>query len=110
MRLGGATTWAAVEADLLADGSGAGAAVAFSIFCPDWTAVDSLSVVAAPGVAAVRSQPGAWLVTGLVRGAAAAFYPAVAGGAPVFAVDAAAGRNATEANVGRRAREPAWGA
>ena len=54
VRLGGATTWAAVEADLLADGSGAGAAVAFSIFCPDWTAVDSLSVVAAPGVAAVR--------------------------------------------------------
>ena len=97
VREGGATTWAAVEADLLADGSGAGAAVTFTLYCPDWLAAD-LSVVAAPGVAATRSQPGAWLVTGLVRGAAAAFYPA-ASGAPAFSVDAAVGRNASEANT-----------
>ena len=99
VRAGGATTWAAVEADLLADGSGAGAPVTFTLFVPDWAAgVAGLTVVAAPSVVATPAQPGAWLVTGLVRGAAAAFFPTGRGAAPALEVDAAAGRNASEAN------------
>ena len=37
-------------------------------------------------------------MAGLVRGAAAAFYPAGRGAPPALEVDAAQGRNASEAN------------
>ena len=102
MREGGATQWAAVEADLLADGSGAGAPVAFSLFVDDWRGVAALAVVAAaPGsVVATLVEPGVFAVSGLVRGAAAAFYPLGASPPPAgFAVGVAAGRNASEANA-----------
>lgn len=49
----------------------------------------------------VPGSPGAWAVSGLLRGGAAAFYPAgspgPAGGA--FVVAPAEGRNATEFNA-----------
>ena len=100
-RAGGATQWAAVEADLLADGSGAGAPVAFLLFVADWRNVTALAIAAAPGVAATLLQPGLFAVTGLTRGSAAGFYPAGAAPfaqPPLFAVGVAQGRNASEAN------------
>jgi alpha-L-fucosidase 2 len=105
VRVGGQTQWAAVEADLFADGSGAGLAVPpVSLLVPDWAGVEALTVTSgAPSVVvgAVAGQPGLFSVTGLVRGAAAAFVPqgtpAPAGG--VFGVGVAEGRNATEANA-----------
>lgn len=101
VREGGATVVVAVEADALADGSGAGAETAFNLYVPDWATagVAGLDVLGAPGVVAVAApQPGAWAVSGLVRGAAAAFYPA---GRPLpsLVVYAAEGRNASEANA-----------
>ena len=101
VREGGATAWLAVEADLLADGSGAGAQTAFSLYVPDWAGagVTQLEVLGAAGVAAAPLQPGAWSVTGLARGAAAAFYPAGRPAPALLAVGAAEGRNASEANA-----------
>ena len=100
VRENGSTRWAAVEADLLADGSGSGAPVSFVLFAEDWVGVAALTVVAAPGVAATLIEPGAFAVTGLVRGAAAAFFPSGASPPPAaFDVDVALGRNASEANT-----------
>ena len=99
-RASGATQWAAVEADLLADGSGVGAPVAFLLLVEDWRSVTALAIVAAPGVAATLQQPGVFAVTGLARGSAAGFYPAAgaASAQPLFAVGVAQGRNESEAN------------
>jgi hypothetical protein len=101
VRVRGETAWAAVEADVLADGSGTGAPVVFTLHCPDWEAAAALTVLTAapPGsVVAARLQPGQFRITGLVRGAAAAFFPAGAPPPAAIAVGAAQGRNATEAN------------
>jgi hypothetical protein len=93
----------AVEADLLADGSGAGTPVAFTLAAPDWAAAAALVVIAAPG-AAVTAAPtaavGVFAISGLVRGAAAAFYAAGAPPPPQggLVVGAAPGRNASEFN------------
>jgi hypothetical protein len=100
VREGGATAWLAVEADALADGSGAGAPAPFHFYVPDWAeaGVAAVDVLGPAGVAAAALQPGAWAVTGLVRGAAAAFYPR-GGPPPALEVGVAAGRNASEANA-----------
>jgi hypothetical protein len=71
---------------------------------PDWAAVAALTVVSsAPGAAAapVPGQPGVFTLTGLVRGAAAAFVPAGSPAPPPggFVVGVAVGRNASEANA-----------
>jgi alpha-L-fucosidase 2 len=97
VRVGGATAWVAVEADALADGESA-ATTAFTLAVEDWADVAALAVVAAPGVAAARVQPGVFAVTGLARGGAAAFAPAGAP-PPDLRVGAAEGRNASEANA-----------
>jgi len=103
VRAAGATAWVAVEADLLADGSGAGTPVAFTLGAPDWAAAAALVVIAAPG-AAVTAAPtaaaGVFAISGLVRGAAAAFYAAGAPPPPQggLVVGAAPGRNASEFN------------
>ena len=99
VRLGGATAWAAIEADLFADGSGAGQPVAFAIYSADWKPVAALAIISAPGVVATLVQPGTFFVTGLVRGAAAAFYPAGAAAPASLGVGAAEGRNSSEANA-----------
>jgi len=98
VRARGAAAWAAVEADVLADGSGAGAPVAFVLFASEWAALPALGVAGAPGVTAARVAPGAFAVAGLVRGAAAAFFPPGAA-PPDFGVGVAEGRNASEANA-----------
>ena len=98
VRLKGATVWAAIEADLLADGSGAGASVQFTLFCPDWVTATALTVVSGSGVFAARVQPGAFSITGLVRGAAAAFLVDGSSVPENFVVGVPAGRNETEFN------------
>jgi hypothetical protein len=98
VREGGATAWAAVEADVLADGSGAGAPVDFVLSAADRVDATALGVAGPPGVAATRVAPGAFRVSGHVRGAAAAFFNAASGPPGDFGVRAAEGRNASEAN------------
>ena len=101
VRLHGRTQWIAVEADLYADGTGVGDPVIFTLFSPDWLVaeVESLAVVAAPGVASVRAGPGTFHITGLVRGAAAAFYDTRVPAPVAFGVGVADGRNRSEANA-----------
>lgn len=106
VRTRGSTAWVALEGVTLADGSGGGAAVPpVTVEVPDWGAagVSALTVVSGtPGVtaAAVAGRPGAFNVTGLVRGGpAAALLPAGAPVPPAFVVGVAQGRNATEANA-----------
>ena len=98
-RVRGETVWVAIEADVLADGTGAGDLVPVTLYVPDWEGHGALNAIGAPGVvvAAVNGVPGLFSVDGLMRGQAVGMWP-LGSAQPDFTVRVADGRNATEFN------------
>lgn len=102
VRENGRTQWVSVEAPVLANGSGSGVRVSFTLYNEDWASVQALQAVSGQsGNITVQHQgPGLFLVQGLTRPNAVALLPVgqpmPAGG---FVVGAAGGRNASEFNT-----------
>ena len=98
----GVIQWVAVEADLFSDQTGEGSSVSFILQQSlQWASINSLTVLATNGTVVASpfsSLPGAFAISGLVRGSSAIFIPEGIQPLTSFGVGDIVGRNSSEAN------------